>query len=99
MDMELLNEAQKQLDKLGNLGARVSFDFGDNGGIFIDAREKPAVIEILNDQESDCSITVKEEDFKKMMSGSLSPMMAFTLGKLKIKGSMGIAMKLSSLWD
>jgi len=35
----------------------------------------------------------------KMLNGQLSPMMAFTLGKLKVDGSMGIAMKLAGLLD
>jgi putative sterol carrier protein len=35
----------------------------------------------------------------KLIAGELNPMVAFTLGKLKVFGSKGIALKLSSLLD
>ena len=35
----------------------------------------------------------------KLMDGALNPMMAYTLGKLKIEGSMGIAMKVAALLE
>ena len=35
----------------------------------------------------------------KLIAGRLSPMLAFTLGKLKVEGSKGVAMKLASLLD
>ncbi len=35
----------------------------------------------------------------KLIDGSLNAMMAYTLGKLKIEGSMGIAMKVAALLE
>ena len=42
-------------------------------------------------------ISMKAENFVKMMNGELNGQMAFMSGKLKFKGSMGKAMKLSGL--
>ena len=47
-----------------------------------------------DDVEADITLTTTDENFVKLSGGSLNPQMAFMTGKLKIKGSMGLAMKL-----
>jgi putative sterol carrier protein len=42
-------------------------------------------------------MTMTSDAFNKMISGSLKPSTAFMTGKLKIKGNMGLAMKLGYL--
>ena len=37
------------------------------------------------------------EDFVNMVNGQLAPQMAFMTGKLKIKGDMGLALKLQQI--
>jgi len=44
-----------------------------------------------------CQITVSGEDFVQLMKGKLDPMAAFTQGKVKLEGNMGLAMKLQAL--
>lgn len=44
-----------------------------------------------------CTMTMSSDVFNKMISGSMKPTMAFMSGKLKIKGDMGLAMKLEKL--
>lgn len=44
-----------------------------------------------------CTMTLKKGDFVKMVSGQLKPTAAFMTGKLKIKGDMGLAMKLEKV--
>ncbi|XP_071953061.1 hydroxysteroid dehydrogenase-like protein 2 [Antedon mediterranea] len=46
---------------------------------------------------ADVKMSMKVDDFVKMFKGSLKPTTAFMMGKLKIKGDMGKAMKLEKL--
>ena len=48
-------------------------------------------------KKSDITITVSDENFVKMASGKLNPQQAFMGGKIKIKGNMGLAMKLGTV--
>ncbi|KAK3591180.1 hypothetical protein CHS0354_029032 [Potamilus streckersoni] len=48
-------------------------------------------------EPAQCIMTMDSEDFTKMFTGKLKPTTAFMLGKLKIKGDMGLAMKLEKL--
>jgi len=41
-------------------------------------------------------VTMSSEDFRAMLAGELNPAAAFMSGKLKVKGDMGLAMKLQS---
>jgi len=45
----------------------------------------------------DCTLTVSDDDFVGMMTGKLNSQQLFMQGKLKIKGNMGLAMKLGKL--
>ncbi len=72
----------------------VKFDFGDDGKVFINGNDNT----VSNDDgDADCTITMTLENFEKMTAGDLDPTTAFMMGKLKVSGDMGVAMKLSSV--
>lgn len=48
-------------------------------------------------EDPDCTLTMNTEDFKKMVEGELNGTQAFMTGRLKIKGNMGLALKLQSI--
>lgn len=78
------------------LDATIKFDFGDDGIIFFDGESTPNTV-TNEDREADCTITMSFENFQKLVDGELNPTTAFMMGKLKIDGSMGVAMKLQGL--
>src|SRR5699024_1457900 len=45
----------------------------------------------------DCKLTMSTDDFKKMVDGELNGTQAFMTGRLKIKGEMGLALKLQDI--
>lgn len=86
----------EMLDQLDTLDATIKFDFKDDGVLYLDATQSPAVLS-HEDDHADCTIKVSPQNMEKIIQGKLDPMLAYTLGKLKIKGSTGTAMKLTSL--
>ena len=86
-------------DKLSyapKLGAKIKFDFCGEGIIFIDGTQSPAVMS-NEDIDADTTFVCSVELFQKIIDGTQDATMAFMSGKLKVQGSMGYALKLSSL--
>ncbi|HLR42691.1 MAG TPA: SCP2 sterol-binding domain-containing protein [Pseudogracilibacillus sp.] len=49
------------------------------------------------EETSDCTLQLAGDDFVKLANGELNGTQAFMSGKLKIKGNMGLALKLQSI--
>ncbi|MDK9695470.1 MAG: SCP2 sterol-binding domain-containing protein [Siculibacillus sp.] len=82
------------LPALSRLGAVVKFDLGDDGASVLDARTAPAVLVAETDVPPDCTIKITQDNLLKLLDGKLDPMLGYTLGKIKVAGSLGVAMKL-----
>lgn len=97
MSLESVTEAIKgKMALAAGLDAKVMFDFDDDGVIHVDATQNPP--EISHDKkDADCTLLCSLETFKGFMDGTQDPTMAFMMGKLKVDGSMGLAMKLNSI--
>jgi putative sterol carrier protein len=80
------------------LGYRVKFDLGDDGIILFDGTDSPAAVS-AEDGEADATLRLSSESLEKMIGGALDPTFAYMTGKLKISGSMGVAMKLASILE
>ena len=78
--------------------ARALFDFGDDGCVHVDASQTPAEISTEN-KDADVTLLSSIETFSKILSGESDPNIAFMMGKLKIRGSMGLALKLNALLE
>ena len=92
---EIESAFASRLDQFGDLGATVKFDFGDDR-LWIDGTQKPAVMS-HEDKDAECTLTITPDNLIAIQQGKLDPTMAFMTGKLKVKGSTAIAMKLSSV--
>lgn len=80
------------------LDAKVKFNFGDDGLVFVDTTQNPAVIS-HDDAESDLELICSMQTFQGIVEGTQDPNIAFMMGKLKVKGSMGLAMKLNGILE
>ncbi len=95
---DILQAMEKRLNDFAGFGYRVVFDMDDEGIVVVDGAQNPPVLE-QEAGEAACTIRLSAADMEKLMTGDLNPMMAYTLGKLKIEGSMGVAMKVASLLE
>ena len=76
------------------LGYKVKIDLGAEGVIHWDGHPTPAVIG--NDPgEADTTLTISPDNLQKMIDGDLDATFAYMTGKLKVGGSMGVALKLA----
>jgi len=89
------NQNNQTIMSFEAIKSAIKFDLGDNK-LFIDGTGDSNVVS-ESDEEADTVIIASIEDFQAMMSGDLNPMSAVMGGKVKIKGDMGLAMKLQSL--
>ena len=95
----VIETVSAQLGNLTGLDAKLAFDFGDDGMVAIDATQTPPVLSQDAADDADCTIRISVSDFEKLVTGNLNPMFAYTMGKLKVEGSMGIAMKVASRFE
>ena len=91
-------QIEAQLPQLARLGYKVKFALQDEGVILVDASRTPATLSHA-DEPADCTIRLTEERLAQLLDGRLSPTLAYTLGQIKVEGSLGVAMKLASLLE
>lgn len=98
MDLEQITDKIRQRLGQGGFNHTALFDFDEDGKIFLDGTQSPPVI---SNTESDAEVTLATslETFSKILDGSQDPNFAFMMGKLKVRGSMGLALKLNGLLE
>lgn len=90
---EIINAAVTALSaKLPNgFSSTAKFVIEGEGAIVVDAEGVRA-----GDDEAEVTLIADADTFKGILEGEVNPTMAFMTGKLKIDGSMGLAMQLGS---
>ena len=93
---ELLEKALKAVtEKLEgeDIGASIKFSITDEGSIMVD---KNGIR--IDDGDADCTLIADFDTVSELMEGNLSPTGAFMSGRLKVEGSMSVAMQLSNIF-
>ena len=79
------------------LGLSGALSHDPSAALYIDGKSTPNTVS--NDEgPADCTVKVSLEDFGKLMERKLDPTTAFMMGKIKIEGDMGVAMKLGKVF-
>ncbi|MGI9505032.1 MAG: SCP2 sterol-binding domain-containing protein [Geminicoccaceae bacterium] len=94
----LTEQVKSQAAQLAALGYKVKFNVDDEGMILVDGTVNPVTVD-NEDAEADCIIALSAERLEQLINGDLSPTLAYTLGQIKVDGSLGVAMKLASLLE
>lgn len=82
-------------------GMETSYAFdlsGEEGGQFgLSIKDGTVVVSSGQLPEADCTLKMSVKDFKKLLAGNLNSTASYMMGKLKVQGSLGLALKLESL--
>ncbi|MCW5636872.1 MAG: SCP2 sterol-binding domain-containing protein [Rubrivivax sp.] len=94
MDMQAITSALRaKVGDSSGLNATLKFDCGDDGVVVIDGASVPNTVD-NTDRETDCTIAITRENLAALMAGELDPTTGFMMGKFKVAGDMGVALKL-----
>jgi putative sterol carrier protein len=87
---KVVTAAVEKLDeKLGSFSSTAKFVIEDEGSIMIDENGVRA-----GDEAAEVTLFATRDTFEGILNGSVNPATAFMTGKLRIEGSMGVAMQL-----
>jgi putative sterol carrier protein len=91
-----LNENSKPIEGLNVI---YQYDLsGEDGATYqLHLSDGKAKVEKSALAKADCTLQMSVNDFKEMLMGSLSGTAAFMSGKLKVKGNIGLAMKMENI--
>lgn len=91
MIQQIVERMQKEL-QTKTFDGSLKFDCGDDGVVVLADGSATNV-----DQDTDCTIKITQDNLVKLLTGKLNPMTGVMMGKLKVSGDMGVAMKLGQL--
>lgn len=93
---EIVQTMTERVSTLNAFGKKLRFQLDDNI-MHIDGTTNPPVVSAV-DGPADATITVSVENFSKLLSKQLKPMVAFTTGKVRLKGDMAAASALQKIF-
>jgi len=97
MSLESVTEDLRQrAGRAAGLGYKVKFDVGDGAFVHWDGTGATPVIS-NDDSDADTTIAITLDNLEKLLSGDLDPTFAYATGKIKVEGSVGVALKMASL--
>ncbi len=95
IDAAIKHEPEKTTGKEGVYQFNLQGDTEVTYQLIID-EEGPRAVEGTK-KDADVTLIMKEDNFRKLVEGTLNPTAAFMSGKLKVKGNMGLALKLQTV--
>lgn len=81
----------------GLLAIQINVTGEGEGAFYVEVKDGVLSVEPYEYHDRQAKITMKSKNFIDLMEGKLNPMAAFTLGKLKIDGSIEKVLEFSKL--
>ena len=79
------------------LAVQVNITGKDSGVFYVEVKDHKVNVEPYEYNDRNCAVTMSLNDFNKLIDGKLDPVVAFTIGKLKVDGDVGKALEFSKL--
>ena len=91
---------QSDVSKIdGHLAVQVDIEGEGEGAFYIELKDHQLYVEPYEYYDRDCKFIISADNFLKLADGSLDAVAAFTLGKLKIDGSVEKALEFKNIVD
>jgi putative sterol carrier protein len=82
------------------LRAKVLFDFGADGALYVDSTQTPPLLtQDVAGAVPDLTLTCSLAHFTAILDGVKDPNIAYMTGQLKIKGPLTLAMRLNTFLE
>lgn len=85
------------LSGTGFLAVQVNLTDVDPGVFYVEVKDHRLTIAPYDYHDRSCAVTISSANFNKLIDGKLDPVVAFTLGKLKVEGDLGKALEFAGL--
>jgi putative sterol carrier protein len=96
--MDISSIAEKLQARLTGFNHTMKVDFEGDGYVHVDATQNPPFAS-FEDKDAEVTLVTSIETFSKILSGDQDPNIAFMMGRLKVQGSMGLALKLNAMLE
>ncbi len=97
--LDKLETMRDRVDVSGTdfLAVQVNLTDADPGVFYVEIKDHRLTIAPYDYHDRSCAITISMANFNKLIDGKLDPVLAFTLGKLKVEGDLGKALEFAKL--
>lgn len=85
-----------RLPSLAPLKATAKLDMGPDGILLLNARRASPTLS-RRDAAADCTFRISAANMRKLLAGTLNPVLALALGKIKVAGDREVARRLGEL--
>lgn len=90
--------ADTDVSNIDFLAAQVNITGKESGVFYVEIKDHKLSVEPYEYNDRNCAITISMTDFNKLIEGKLDPVLAYTIGKLKVEGDLGKAVEFGKLF-
>ena len=93
---EIKAKFAEKIQKRPDIKTKIKFDLKDDGLIYVDTTQTPAEVS-SEDKEAEATLELSKSSLEDILNKKGNPTSMFMMGKIKVKGSMGVVMKIASI--
>lgn len=99
IEEKIAKKLNERTDLAKSISVPVAIELlGEGGGRWlIDFTKKPALVEAGSNAPAKTTISMDAEVFNQLAAGEIDPQTAFLMGKVRVEGDLGLAIKLGQL--
>ena len=89
--------AKADISGIGFMAVQINITGEGQGVFYVEVRDGRISVEPYEYYDRQCAITISDDDFNRLLKGSLDPVKAYDAGRLRVDGDLDSALKFSEL--